>query len=48
MDIALCNPHANLRFWETYHVHLQGKKLAEHETSVRQVARQIGSADFLP
>jgi hypothetical protein len=36
-DIAQCSPNANRRFEGTYQLHLQGRKSAEQETSVRQV-----------
>jgi hypothetical protein len=36
-DIASCSTYVNLRFEGTYHLHLQGRKLAEQETSVQQV-----------
>jgi hypothetical protein len=34
-DIAPCSPYMNRRFGGTYHFHLQGRKSAEQETSVR-------------
>jgi hypothetical protein len=34
-DIGVCNPYMNRRFGGTYHLHLQGRKSAEQETSVR-------------
>jgi cellulose synthase/poly-beta-1,6-N-acetylglucosamine synthase-like glycosyltransferase len=33
-DIAHCSPYVNQRFGGTYHLHLQGRKSAEHETCV--------------
>jgi hypothetical protein len=32
--------YVNRRFGGTYHLHVQGRKSAEQETSVQQVARQ--------
>jgi hypothetical protein len=40
-DMAACRHYVNSRFGGTYHLHLQGRKSAAHETSVQQVARQI-------
>jgi hypothetical protein len=39
-DKTPCSPYVNLRFGWTYHLHLQGRKSAEQETNVQQVARQ--------
>jgi hypothetical protein len=39
-DISQCNPYANRLFGGKYHLHLQGRKLAEQETIVQQAARQ--------
>jgi hypothetical protein len=38
-DIVFLNPYVNRRFEEIDHLHLQGRKSALQETSVRQVAR---------
>jgi hypothetical protein len=38
-DVALYSPNVNRRFGGTYRLHHQGKKSAEQETSVQQVAR---------
>jgi hypothetical protein len=35
LDIASCSPYMNRRFEGKYHLHLQGRKSAEQETSVR-------------
>jgi hypothetical protein len=35
--IAPCSPYVNDRFGGTYHLHLQGRKSAQQETSVQQV-----------
>jgi hypothetical protein len=35
-DIGLCSLYVNRRFGGTYHLHLQGLKLAYQETSVKQ------------
>jgi hypothetical protein len=43
-DIAPSTPYVNRRFGGTYHLHLQGRKSAEQETSMQQVAGQ----NFLP
>jgi hypothetical protein len=32
---APCSPYVNQRFGGTYHLHLQGRKSAEQETSIR-------------
>jgi hypothetical protein len=37
-NIAQCSPYVNRRFGETYHLHIQGRKLAEQETSLQHVA----------
>jgi hypothetical protein len=42
-DISPCSPYVNRRFGGTYHLHLQGRKSAEQETSVYQRARQYAS-----
>jgi hypothetical protein len=34
-DIPPCSPYLNQRFGGMYHLHLQGRKSAEQETSVR-------------
>jgi hypothetical protein len=39
LDIAPCSPYANRHFGRTYRLHLQGRKSAEEETSMQQVAR---------
>jgi hypothetical protein len=33
-DIAPCSPYMNERFGGTYHLHFQGRKSADQETSV--------------
>jgi hypothetical protein len=33
-DIASCSPYMKQRFVVTYHLHLQGRKSADYETSV--------------
>jgi hypothetical protein len=44
-DIALCSLYMNWHFEGTYHLHLQGRKSAEEETSVRAhtFLRNVGS-----
>jgi hypothetical protein len=37
-DIAPYSPNMNRRFGGTYRLHVQGRKLAEQESSVQQVA----------
>jgi hypothetical protein len=39
-DTAPCTPYANRRLGVTYHLHLQGRKSAEQETSLKQAVRQ--------
>jgi hypothetical protein len=39
-DIALRSSHVNRRFGGTYHLPFQGRKSAEQEASMHQVARQ--------
>jgi hypothetical protein len=34
-DIALCSPYMNRRFEGTYHLHLQGRKSAKQQTSMK-------------
>jgi hypothetical protein len=36
--IAPCSAYVNKRFGGTYHLHLQGRKSAEQETSLQQLA----------
>jgi hypothetical protein len=36
-DMVSCSPYGNQRLRGTYHLHLQGKKSVEQETSVQQV-----------
>jgi hypothetical protein len=36
-DVAPCSPYVIRRLGRTYHLHLQGRKSAEQETSVQQV-----------
>jgi hypothetical protein len=38
-DIQSCSPYVNRRFGGTFHLHLQGRKSAEQDTSVQVVAR---------
>jgi hypothetical protein len=33
-DVTQCSPHVKLRFGGKYHLHLQGRKLADQETTV--------------
>jgi hypothetical protein len=40
-DIAPCSSYVNRHFGGRYYLHLQGKKLAEQETSVQQVVRHF-------
>jgi hypothetical protein len=40
-DVALCGPYVNRHFRGTYRLHLQGRKLAEQETGMQQVPRQL-------
>jgi hypothetical protein len=47
-DIAPCIPYVNQRFGGTYHLHLQGQKSAEQETSLATCCRLVLLADFLP
>jgi hypothetical protein len=37
-DIASCSPYVNRRFGGMYDLHLQGRKSAEEETRLQQVA----------
>jgi hypothetical protein len=39
-DTAPCSPYMTLRFGGTYHLYVPGRKSAELETSVEQVAMQ--------
>jgi hypothetical protein len=43
-DIAHCGLYFNCRFGGTYHFDLLGRKSAEQETSVKQVAKQRKTA----
>jgi hypothetical protein len=38
-DIAPCSPYVERRFRGTYHLHLQGKELAEQGTSLQQAIK---------
>jgi hypothetical protein len=38
-DIAPCSPYVTQRFGRAYHLHLQGRKSAEQETCVQEMAR---------
>jgi hypothetical protein len=39
-DIEPCSPYVDRRFGGTYHLHFQGRKSADQETSVQQMATQ--------
>jgi hypothetical protein len=39
-NTSSCNLYVNRRFREMYHFHIQGRKSAEQETRVQQVARR--------
>jgi hypothetical protein len=43
LDIAPCSPYMNRRFGEMYHLHLQGRKSAEQDPNVQQVAREVAA-----
>jgi hypothetical protein len=45
--IAPCGTYVNRRFRGMYHLHLQGRKSAEQEISVQQVASLDGDDIFL-
>jgi hypothetical protein len=38
---ASCRPYVDRRFGGTYHLHVQGRKSAEQETGLQQVARHL-------
>jgi hypothetical protein len=40
-DTEQCSSYINLSFGRTYHLHLQGQKSDEQETSFQQMARQV-------
>jgi hypothetical protein len=46
--ILPCSTYANQRFGEMYHLHLQGQKSAEQETSMQQVSRQNKPSTGIP
>jgi hypothetical protein len=45
-DIAPFSPYVNQCFGGTYHFHLQGRKSAEHETSVHQATGPEDEGDM--
>jgi hypothetical protein len=45
-DIEPCSPHVNRRFEGAYRFHLQGRKSAEQDTSVQEVAGKAFDPEY--
>jgi hypothetical protein len=47
-DVEPCSPYMNHHFGVKYNFHLQGRKSAEQETSLQQVASRTGYTALYP